>query len=184
MFQRTEVNQYINKLIEREGGYTNHPSDPGKATCWGWTEKNARKRGYTGDMRNFPKSLAKQWYYEDYWLKPGFDKVYTVNHTIANELFDSGVNAGFNTASKWLQLALNAFNRQERDYSDIVVDGAIGHRTIRALEAFLRHRNKNGYIVMMRALNALQGAYYINISQNNKKLEDFTFGWILNRVEM
>ena len=184
MYGKKDVNQYIDELIKIEGGYTDHPNDPGGATCWGWTEKNARARGYTGEMRNLPIKLAKQWYYEDYWMKPGFNKIHQVSPMYASELFDSGVNVGSYTALKWLQGALNALNRQGRDYPDLVVDGKIGSKSIAALEMYTAFRGKNGDIVMLRCLNALQTAYYFDISKRNEKLEDFFFGWVLNRVVM
>ena len=182
MNSRKDVNEYINELVNKEGGYVDHPNDPGGATCWGWTERNARKRGYTGDMRNLSLQTAKQWYYEDYWIKPGFNLIHKVKPMYASELFDSGVNVGTQTALKWLQGLLNALNRQGRDYPDIIVDGKIGEKTIGALERYIALRGKNGDIVMMRGLNGLQVAHYYNISKRNEKLEDFFFGWILNRV--
>ena len=39
MFAKTNVNQFIDDLIKKEGGFVNNPNDPGGATCWGWTEK-------------------------------------------------------------------------------------------------------------------------------------------------
>ena len=184
MFERRDVNKYIDDLIKTEGGYSDNPSDPGGATCWGWTEKNARARGYIGHMADFPLKMAKQWYYEDYWIKPGFNKIHQVNSTIAIELFDSGVNLGVDRALKWLQCALTALNRQERDYPDLIIDGVIGDKTISALKTYLTFRSKNGEIVMMRCLNALQTARYFEVAKNNEKLEDFFFGWILNRIVM
>lgn len=182
MLQGTHVNQFIDDLIKKEGPYNDHPNDPGGPTCWGWTEKNARRRGWEGHMRDLPIRTAKQWYFEDYWLKPGFGKIHAINPKIAEELFDSGVNVGQTRALKWLQGALNALNRMEKDYPDIVVDGVVGNKSISALTAYLNKRGKNGSIVMLRCLNALQTAHYFNIAEKNEKLEDFFFGWVLNRV--
>lgn len=184
MLAKQNVDQFIDNLIKTEGGYTNHPSDPGKATCWGWTEKNARARGYKGHICDLPVKMAKQWYYEDYWLEPGFNLIYTENAYIAEELFDSGVNVGERVAIGWLQRSLNALNRQGRDYKDIAVDGLVGNETTTALRLYLEFRGKNGVTVLMRCLNGLQTAYYMSISNINEDLEDFTFGWVLNRVIM
>ncbi len=184
MYEKQDVNSHIDALIKREGGFVDHPNDPGGATCWGWTAKNAKARGWKGLVADLPLKTAKRWYYEDYWMKPGFNRIHQVNPAFATELFDSGVNVGTQTALKWLQGALNALNRQERDYPDLVVDGIVGDKTINALQAYLACRNKNGQIVMMRCLNALQTAHYFRIAENNEKLEDFFFGWILHRVVM
>ena len=42
------------RLIGHEGGFVDHPSDPGGATRYGITERVARANGYTGSMREFP----------------------------------------------------------------------------------------------------------------------------------
>ena len=38
-----DVGALINDLIEREGGYVNHPADKGGPTCFGITEAVARR---------------------------------------------------------------------------------------------------------------------------------------------
>ncbi|HDM8192327.1 TPA: hypothetical protein P0E30_003760 [Vibrio harveyi] len=179
---KTET-QIINELIDREGGYKNHPSDPGKATCWGWTEKNARKRGYKGDMRDFPRDTAFKWYLEDYWNKPGYKKISELSIPIAIELLDSGVNCGISRASKWLQRSLNIMNRGQRLYGDIGADGMIGRKTIKALEAYLKHRGEDGTTVMLRCLNSWQGVHYMTLGEKKESFEDFQFGWFLHRVD-
>ena len=58
MDQEANVGQLIEGLIEREGGYANHPADKGGATCFGITEAVARAHGYTGGMRDLPRDEA------------------------------------------------------------------------------------------------------------------------------
>src|SRR3546814_10947549 len=71
---------------------------------------------------------------------------------IAAELFDTGVNMGPQVPVGFLQRALNAFNREQRDYADIVVDRQIGPKTMSALNAFLRLRTPGGEPVLMKAM--------------------------------
>lgn len=130
MFDRIDVNRYIDDLITKEGGFVDHPKDPGGATCWGWTSKNAKARGWSGHISDLPIKTAKQWYYEDYWLKPGFNRIHKLSPAFAAELFDSGVNVGSRTALKWLQGALNALNRGGKDYPDLTIDGVVGDKTM------------------------------------------------------
>ena len=56
------VDQLIDELIDREGGYVNHPADRGGPTCWGVTQQVARAYGYIGDMRALPRSTAVRIY--------------------------------------------------------------------------------------------------------------------------
>ena len=50
----TNIDELIDDVIEREGGYVNHPADRGGPTNWGITEAVARRQGYVGDMRALP----------------------------------------------------------------------------------------------------------------------------------
>jgi lysozyme family protein len=99
---------------------------------------------------------------------------------------DSGVNVGPDRATKWLQTALNAFNGSYRtppSWPEIAVDGRIGPGTIGALTAMVTLRGvRDTNTVLLRALNAQQGAHYLSISATSPKNEAFTFGWFLNRV--
>ena len=52
------------KLLGHEGGFVDHPKDPGGATRYGITQRVARANGYVGDMRNFPLSEAMQKLYK------------------------------------------------------------------------------------------------------------------------
>lgn len=178
----TKVQNYIDELIHREGGYVNHPADRGGPTCWGITEQVARAFEYTAAMQDMPQSVARQIYLERYWQQPRFDLVEPLSAPIADELFDTGVNMGTGTAAKFLQRALNVLNLRGKVYPDVTVDGSIGNLTIAALKAFLTYRGKDGHLVLWRLLNAQQGTRYIELAEANPTQEDFVFGWSLNRV--
>lgn len=177
-----KVQSYIDDLIQREGGYTNHPSDKGGPTIWGITEAVARAFGYTGPMQSMPQSVARNIYLQRYWTQPRFAEVETLSPAVAEELFDTGVNMGTGTAAKFLQRALNVLNLRGKVYPDVMVDGAIGNLTIAALKAFLAYRGKDGHLVLWRLLNGQQGTRYIELAEANPTQEDFVFGWALNRV--
>ena len=57
--QLLDVDQLIDALIEREGGYANQPADKGGATCFGITEAVARDHGYRGPMRQLRRQEAE-----------------------------------------------------------------------------------------------------------------------------
>jgi len=81
-----------------------------------------------------------------------------------------------------LQRALNALNRQEKDYQDLSQDGKLGPKTRDALSKFLRFRGTLGETVILRALNGLQLERYISIVEHREESEVFLFGWISHRV--
>jgi lysozyme family protein len=176
------VGQLITEVIDREGPYVNHPADRGGPTCWGITEAAARANGFQGPMRNLPREQAAQIYRKLYWLRPGFDRVATRAPTLAAEMFDTGINMGVGTATAFLQRALNALNNQARDFPDLVVDKAIGPRTLNALDAFLRRRGAAGESVLVKAVEALQGERYIALAEAKPSQEAFVYGWLANRI--
>lgn len=177
------IDKTIDAIIEREGGYVWHEHDRGGATCWGITESVARASGYNGDMAALPKELAHAIYRQKYVVDPGFDLVAELSEAIADELADTGVNMGVVRSGQFLQRALNALNRKGLDYADLKVDGVVGPGTRKALKAFLdKRRSQGGEKVLLTALNALQGAKYIEIAERDHNQESFVFGWLAHRV--
>lgn len=187
---RSRVLQLIDDVIVVEtggdpnGGYTNHPDDPGGPTRWGVTEAVARASGYTGDMRAYPHAAAVQLYLHQYVRDPGFGRVMELSPMIGGELVEAGINLGPRRPSRWLQDNLNLFNRQERDYPDIADDGIIGNRTITALTDYLHVRSDDGDEVLTRTLNVSQGAEYQRLARAKPFFETFYYGWMRKRVRV
>jgi len=139
-----EVDRLIDALIDREGGYVDHPADKGGPTCFGITEAVARAQGYGGPMRRLPRAEAAAVYHRLYWVRPRFDEIAKRSPRLAAELFDTGVNMGPAVAATFLQRALTALNRNGQDFADLVPDGRIGAVTLSALDAFLAKRGNAG----------------------------------------
>ncbi|RZM20136.1 MAG: hypothetical protein EOP67_55145 [Sphingomonas sp.] len=177
-----DIGALIDRVIAREGDYSDHPADRGGATRWGITEAVARDRGYDGAMRALPRSTAAAIYRTDYWQGPGYDRVAERAPALAAELFDSGVNLGTIVATGFLQRALNALNRGAGDYPDVATDGRIGARTLAALDAFLARRGSAGEVVLVKAIEALQGERYLAITERRPANEAFLYGWLANRI--
>ncbi|MFT3978580.1 MAG: glycosyl hydrolase 108 family protein, partial [Sphingomonas bacterium] len=97
-----DIEDLIDEVIGREGGYSNNPADRGGATRWGITEKVARANGYRGDMRALPRETAAAIYRRLYWQRPGYDRVAEHMPKVAAELFDTGVNMGPAVATGFL----------------------------------------------------------------------------------
>ena len=178
-----DVNELIDELIEREGGYVSHPADKGGPTKFGITEAVARAHGYGGAMADLPREEAAAIYCRLYWLRPRFDLVAERCPRVAAELFDTGANMGPAVAATFLQRALTALNRGGKDYADLTPDGRVGPATIAALDRFFETRGKRGgETVLLRALEALQGERYLRLAEKRPANEAFLYGWLANRI--
>jgi len=178
----TLIDQLVYGLMEREGGYVNHPADKGGPTCFGITEAVARAQGYRGAMRQLPREEAATIYRRLYWFRPRLDEVARRSSRLAAELFDAGANMGPAVAATFLQRALTALNRNSTDYPDLVPDGRIGERTLSAIDTFLKLRGASGETVLLRALEALQGERYLRLAERRPANEAFLYGWLANRI--
>ena len=176
------IDQLIDDIIGREGGYSNHPADRGGATRWGITEAVARAHGYKGDMRDFPRAEAVEVYRRIYWIRPCFDQIAARAPKIAAEMFDTGVNMGPGIATGFLKRALNALNRGEVDYDDIGTTPIIDAAALFALDAFMAKRKPNGEVILLKALEALQGERYLRLAETRPANEAFLYGWLANRI--
>jgi lysozyme family protein len=98
---RSSYDMALARVLRHEGGYTNHPSDPGGPTNFGITIHDYRRyiksSGTAADVRNMKLADAAQIYRARYWdalrcdeLPAGLD--YAV--------FDYGVNSGTGRAAK------------------------------------------------------------------------------------
>ena len=110
------------RLLGHEGGFVNHPDDPGQATRGGITQATARRNGYFGDMEVFPVELAKKIALKDYWHPMQAD---SMPGALRFDLFDGAYNSGPAQATKWLQRAV---------YVDD--DGVIGPKTLMAANTY------------------------------------------------
>jgi lysozyme family protein len=108
----------LNRLLQHEGGYVDHPSDPGGETNFGITVAVAREYGYTGPMRDIPIDTVAGIYRQLYWNRVRADDLPAA---LRYPLFDAAVNSGVDQAVSWLQRALG-----------VPVDGVIGRQTIDA----------------------------------------------------
>jgi len=172
----------IDELIAREGGYVANPADRGGPTRFGITQAVARANGYAGDMARLPRETAAGIYRRLYWLRPGLDRIARIAPKLAAELLDTGVNMGPQTALGFLRRALNALNRGAADYPDIAATGLVDAALFGALVAFLKRRGAGAEAVLLKALDALQGARYLALAEARPANEAFLYGWLANRL--
>lgn len=104
-------------VLDHEGGYVNHPNDPGGETKYGIS-----KRSYPNeDIKNLTIERVKEIYRADYWLPL---EAFELGDTLTTLLFDMAVNMGKRRAARCLQDALG-----------VMGDGIIGPATIAAAKA-------------------------------------------------
>lgn len=118
----------LQKLLAHEGGYVDHPDDPGGRTNLGVTQKVWEEWvGHPVDekqMRALTPAIVAPLYRAKYWDKIKGDDLPTgVDYTV----FDAAVNSGPGRAAKWLQACVG-----------VEPDGGIGPKTLAAVAAFPR----------------------------------------------
>ncbi|KAF9899727.1 hypothetical protein EC991_008419 [Linnemannia zychae] len=178
----TPFEKAFEHTVSLEGGYSNHTADRGGATRFGITEAVARENGYKDSMETLPLERAKEIYQRCYWNPLRLDEIAQLSQPVALKLFDVGVNMGIGAAAKFLQRTLNVLNRQQADYQNVTVDGAIGPGSIAAFKSFMDKRKQLGGDVILKAIGCLQGARYIELAEKREQNEAFIFGWLANRV--
>jgi lysozyme family protein len=115
----------LQKLLAHEGGFVDHPADPGGMTNLGVTKKVWEEWvGHPVDekqMRALTPATVAPLYRAKYWDKIKGDDLPTgVDYTV----FDAAVNSGPGRAVKWLQGCVG-----------VEQDGGIGPKTLAAVAA-------------------------------------------------
>lgn len=86
----------VQHVLEVEGGYVDHPSDPGGETKYGIS-----KRAYPNlTIATLTRAEAKRIYHRDYWRPLGVDDL---DPRLALLAFDAAVNHGLSRAKRWLR---------------------------------------------------------------------------------
>lgn len=114
------------EVLKHEGGYVDHPADPGGATNRGVTKKAWEE--YVGhevtkdDIKALTVEDVTPFYRKRYWDACKCDNLHAgVDYVV----FDVAVNSGTGRAAKFLQEAVG-----------VTADGSIGPRTLAAAETF------------------------------------------------
>ena len=106
--ERFEI--YLECILGREGGYSNHKNDSGGATNYGitWKTYDAYRKSKnlpTRSVKEITMEEVREIYYENYYLKSGADKIEDL--TLGLYVFDTAVNCGGGTAKKILKKSGN-----------------------------------------------------------------------------
>src|SRR5690606_31383462 len=117
--------QALEKVLKHEGGFVNHPADPGGATNKGITlatyRRYIKRNGTVDDLKALTTEQAGKVYKAQYWDKVrGDDLPSGLDYAV----FDFAVNSGPAKAVKELQKVLG-----------VTQDGIIGPITLEAARA-------------------------------------------------
>jgi lysozyme family protein len=168
----------IAATIALEGGYVNHPADPGGETNMGITRQVAAQNGYTGPMRALPRAVATSIYYDRYLVAPGYAPLVPLDAAVTEELFDTTVNMGALRPSRWFQQSINALCPGK-----VAVDGKVGPGTVAAFAACQKPIGAAQLCVtMLASLDARQLEEYGRLVRVNPKFKVFYKGWTANRI--
>ncbi len=162
----TRFQDSLDQVLRYEGGYVDHPNDPGGATNMGITRKTlARWRRISPwwklskrEVRTLKRAEAARIYRALYWdrcraglLEPGLDFA----------LFDFAVNSGPHRAVQQLQKLVGT-----------LTDGIMGPLTLSAVRLFTKN-SKSGLADLIRALCAARLGFLRRLSSFSK----FGRGW-------
>lgn len=156
----------LEMILHHEGGYVNHPDDPGGETNLGVTRKVYEEwvGGCVGPdaMKELTVEDVAPIYEKNYWARVKGDDLPSGLDLC---VFDFGVNAGTGRAAKYLQTLVGA-----------TADGAIGPATLRAVNQYVE---ENGLAETIISYQENRLRYY----QKLKHFKTFGRGWTRRNEE-
>ena len=154
-----KFSEALEVILHHEGGYVNHPKDPGGETNLGVTKRVYEDFGGTKDMKELTKEDVEPIYKKNYW-----DRVKGDNLPEGLDLciFDFAVNAGPGRAAKFLQKLIG-----------VTQDGGIGPQTLGALQSAIGEDVRTQTREMIEKYQAERHNYYQSLST----FETFGRGW-------
>ena len=158
---KSNYDKCLKTILHHEGGYVNHPKDPGGETNLGVTKRVYEEHGGTKDMKDLLVEDVAPIYKKGYWDKMKGDDL---PGGLDLCVFDFGVNAGPGRAAKFLQQMIGT-----------TVDGGIGPNTLAKVEEYIR---ENGEHESVKKYQEMRQKYYEQLST----FDTFGKGWT-RRVE-
>jgi|TARA_R100001510_G_C7539862_1_gene127897 lysozyme family protein len=155
---KENFDECLKMLLHHEGGYVNHPKDPGGETNLGVTKRVYEKWGGTKDMKDLTVEDVAPIYKKNYWDKC---KCSDLDSGLDWAVFDWAVNSGTGRAAKAVQKICGASQ-----------DGAIGPKTL----ALVKGQNTE---YMIEEFGKIRQNFYESLSTFNT----FGKGWTRRNSE-
>ena len=144
-------------ILHHEGGYVNHPKDPGGETNLGVTKRVYEEWGGNKDMKDLTVEDVAPIYKKNYWDRVKGDSLPTGLDLC---IFDFAVNAGPGRAAKMIQKMIG-----------VTVDGGIGPMTLQALGIY--EEEVGGVAEVIIEYQKQRQLYYESL----KNFDTFGKGW-------
>ncbi|MBO01861.1 MAG: hypothetical protein CMG35_04405 [Candidatus Marinimicrobia bacterium] len=152
----------LKAILHHEGGYVNHPKDPGGETNLGVTKRVYEEWGGNKNMKDLTVEDVAPIYRKNYWDRMKCDDL---PRGLDLCVFDFGVNAGTGRSAKYLQRMIGT-----------TVDGGIGPNTLRAVANYVDEVGLEGAI---KTFQDNRQSYYEKL----KTFETFGRGWTRRNTE-
>jgi lysozyme family protein len=152
----------LETILHHEGGYVNHPKDPGGETNLGVTKRVWEEWGGTKDMKDLTPEDVAPLYKKNYWDRVKGDDLPS---GLDLAVFDWAVNSGTGRAAKKLQAMIGT-----------VADGGIGPNTLRILGEYV---DEHGIEETIENYKNVRQEFYESLST----FETFGRGWTRRNEE-
>tara|TARA_R100000700_G_scaffold10585_1_gene15442 strand:+ start:834 stop:1343 length:510 start_codon:yes stop_codon:yes gene_type:complete len=153
---KENFNKCLELILHHEGGYVNHPKDPGGETNLGVTKRVYEEWGGKKNMKDLTVEDVAPIYKKNYWGRAKCDQLPS---GLDLAVFDWSVNSGVGRAVKKLQKMIGT-----------VADGGIGPNTLKSLEEYIRH---HGLETTIENYKDIRQVFYRSLSTFNT----FGKGW-------
>lgn len=158
----------VNRLtLKHEGGYVNHPKDPGGATNYGIIQRTynrwRKKKGLPNrSVRHIEMSEVHAIYRHEYWNPVKGDNLPVgIDYTV----YDASVNSGIGRGPKWTQRALG-----------VTADGKVGTKTLKAA----MNLSEDQTVAVIKKANA----YRLGFLKGLRHWSSFGRGWSRRVMEV
>lgn len=176
----TIFNHAVQVVLNHEGGYVNHASDPGGVTNYGislrWLQAQGELDGVddfdidgdgdidADDIKQMTVQDARDFYFRFWWSKYNYHLI--LDSDIATKVFDMAVNMGSRQAHKLVQRAARADGQLLKD------DGILGPKSFRGINAC----NAD---VLLGALRVECKCFYKMLIRQKPDFAVFEAGWLV-----
>ena len=163
----------IDYVLHHEGGYSDHPADPGGMTQWGISLRFLRATGHDidgdgdidgQDIRDLTINMAIELYFVEFWEPLGLDEIEA--QPVATKILDLAVNTGAGRAVRIVQSALGKIGHK------VKVDGGFGPITRAAV-------NEADPVELLDAIRKGQAAFYRRLAKKKPDMKVFLAGWLV-----